>query len=377
MGKGFLRKIILLFSIVVLFFPISGQGKEPIHVVFINPGQQGSQFWDSFVSFMQASAKDLEIDLSVVSSSGDHFHLLDLAKEVLTASKKPDYFISILMRNSSLQILQLAEKEKVPYFSLNTAVPKEDEDKIKQPREVFQYWIGQMVPDDYSAGYDLGELLITKAKEKGLWQEDGKFHLSAINGSRNASAATERVRGLEDALKKHPEVVYDQLVYTDWTEKMAYRKALGLLKRYPDTSIFWSAADVLAQGVIKAARIQGKKMGKDLVTGGVDWSENGIISVKLGEMEASFGGHFMEGAWALVLLYDYHHGKDFAEKIGTKIPTKMSSLTSKNLKSYLKYFRNQDWDQIDFKAFSLHHNPQQKEYRFNLESILEQVTIKK
>ena len=36
--------------------------------------------------------------------------------------------------------------------------------------------------------------------------------------------------------------------------------------------------------------------------------------MRTGELSALAGGHFMAGAWALVMLYDYAHGVDFASE---------------------------------------------------------------
>ncbi len=43
-----------------------------IKVAFINPAPKGNNFWDIAVSFMQASADDLEIDLNIIYTPTFH-----------------------------------------------------------------------------------------------------------------------------------------------------------------------------------------------------------------------------------------------------------------------------------------------------------------
>ena len=39
-----------------------------------------------------------------------------------------------------------------------------------------------------------------------------------------------------------------------------------------------------------------------------------MVALRSGRLAALAGGHFMSGAWVLVMLYDYHHGHDFADE---------------------------------------------------------------
>ena len=54
--------------------------------------------------------------------------------------------------------------------------------------------------------------------------------------------------------------------------------------------------------------------GVDVVVGGLNWSGGAVERVLKGEMIVTHGGHFLGGAWAMVVLRDYHDGRDFAEE---------------------------------------------------------------
>ena len=51
------------------------------------------------------------------------------------------------------------------------------------------------------------------------------------------------------------------------------------------------------------------------------------FSLRKGDQHVSIGGHFMEGAWAVVLIYDYLKGSDFAE-LNLSWRSSMTSVTA-------------------------------------------------
>ena len=78
----------------------------------------------------------------------------------------------------------------------------------------------------------------------------------------------------------------------------------------------------------------------------------------------------MDGGWALVMLYDLMNGIT-VPRMGH---SRFSVLTQENVDEYSSKFGDNNWSQIDFRKFSKHLNPQIKEYKFNLEAILEQAS---
>jgi hypothetical protein len=54
-----------------------------------------------------------------------------------------------------------------------------------------------------------------------------------------------------------------------------------------------------------------------------------LAALESGSLTALAGGHFIAGAFGLVMLYDYHHGKDFKEE-GLELDRSMFILFSKD-----------------------------------------------
>jgi len=79
----------------------------------------------------------------------------------------------------------------------------------------------------------------------------------------------------------------------------------------------------------------------------------------------------MLGAWALVMVYDHHHGRDFAQAEGVETVQPMFSLFSpEQADRFSQLYGEGRFDAIDFKRFSKFHNPQLKRYNFEFQQLL-------
>jgi len=368
--KSMFKGIICCVLILGIFsFETIAHSSEKIQVTFINPDEVGNPFWDLVTNFMQAAANDLGIQLNVLYVNKNRYRATDLVKESLNSSNKPDYLIYIFQRGQGGKILSTAEKMNVRSFIFNTDIPENERSSVNGPREKFSYWIGHMFPDDVKAGHDLAVTLIEEARANAKHGKDGKIHLVGVSGSRDSTAALDRNNGLEKAVKSFKDVKLDQIVYANWDGQFAARQTIGLLNRYAGISVFWTASDGLALGVIEGLNKSVKIVGRDVFTGGIDWTEAGINAVRDGKLVASLGGHFMEGAWVLVLINDYHHGIDFIS-FGKTIRSRMQVISKRNVQSYLRQLGDKNWEDIDFRRFSKVYNPKLKTYDFSLKAIL-------
>ena len=123
--------------------------------------------------------------------------------------------------------------------------------------------------------------------------------------------------------------------------------------------------------LLHAIKVHGKVPGKDILVGGVGWSNDTLNKITKGEMNASIGGHFLEGAWALILIYDYHNGLDFAEELGTTISTNFDVIVQGREIEYLKKIGEDKWQNIKFRKFSKKYSGLQQ-YDFTFSKVLDQ-----
>ncbi|MFK7823924.1 MAG: ABC transporter substrate-binding protein [Oligoflexales bacterium] len=368
-----MAKTLLLFII----FSISSiaNASDKIRVTFLNPNSPKSDFWNTVTSFMKAAGEDLGMEVRVhyVHKARQHLEsYLNLEKDI-ASNKIPNYLVMPYIRGGAgHKILELAEKSNIKTLIFNTDIPDKDRRKTGKPRGKFTNWIGHIYPDDKKAGFDLGNALIKAARQKVNVTNKGKIEVVGISGDRLSSASLLRNDGLKSAVKENGDILR-QIIFANWERENARKKAKILIERHPNASVFWSASDSMSLGIIEGLKKSGKTPGKHIVTGGVDWMPSALEAIREGSLAASIGGHFMEAGWIMVMLYDYHHGKDFAKSEGLSIQSRMDIINESNVNDYLKYFKDSKWGKIDFKKLSKVLNPKVKEYDFSLKTILKQL----
>ena len=77
----------------------------------------------------------------------------------------------------------------------------------------------------------------------------------------------------------------------------------------------------------------------------------------------------MAGAWALVMLYDYQHGHDFADE-GLQLERPMFVLFTPALVQKFEERFGQRYNSIDFRRYSKALNPKLAQYSFGFAQLL-------
>lgn len=363
-----LQSRFILFLSALLWVSVA-VAQPPPKVVFLVPNPPNDQpFWTQATEIMEAVAEDLNIDLKIAYSKPSSYSQKKDGLRVLNSRPAPDYFLSLYLIEASPHHLELAEKLGIRTFIFNAGVIPGDREKIGQPRGKYRHWIGQMVPEDRQAGYLLADALIAQAKAAGKTDKLGKVHLIDV-GAFGASIDESRDNGLHKRINEQNDVVLDKTLLTGWSPSTAYNEALDALKEYPDADAIWCVSDATALAAVKAAKASGKTPGKDIFIGGIDWSPEGIEAVASGDLAVSVGGHFLDGAKALILIHDYHYGIDFADELGVEMETQMKTITTDNSREYLDQLSKLDWREVDFKKFSRKYNPKLKTYDLSLHSL--------
>lgn len=338
---------------------------EPVFKAgFVAPAEPGDPFFGQVIDVMQAAANDLNIELKV-GYSGRNMSMYAKKRGLkLIKTYKPDYFLTGFWQGGAKYHLSGAEAEGVETFVINAPAVRDDDFSTVAPRTGIRSWLGQMTPDNEKAGYQLAEVLIEEARKRKLFGDDGKVHLIALNGDDEDISAKLRIKGLKASMNKHKNVVLHEIVLAGWVKETADRETGRMLKDYPQTSVIWSASDHMALGAAAAAERAGRKPGQDILIGGFDWDEANLRDIRDGRITASIGGHILEGALALILLYDYHKGVDFAGELGVKFHSPMYVVTSDNIDRYQRLFEGMNWEDVDFTKFSKALNPKLKRYDF-------------
>ncbi len=335
---------------------------KELHIAMFTQRDQGDAFWGEVEEFMRAACRNLGIRLSVSYANNSHIKMLEQVKVAAQSSDKPDVLLVPNYKLTAEQQIKLAEATQTPIFLFITGLDHDALLRVGQPREKFKYWIGSLLTDDEQAGFDLANMLIDEGIKQNVSRlPNGKIPLVGIQGDIAALGSINRVESLQRAIRTRSDVELLQLTSSRWKKSLAKQQYKTLMTRYPNTAIVWSASDVMASGVVEAA----EELNTAVITGGVDWAEVGLTLVQDKKLVATMGGHFMNGGWAAVVLYDYFHGVDFAQE-SAQLKTRMKPLTPQNIDQYLKKFGANTWQDINFTSYSKLHNPGLTHYHFNL-----------
>lgn len=360
--------VVLCFSALAVLAQASPAGKagaaaHAASVVFLNPGYSTEPFWVGYSDFMQAAADDLGLRLRVVYGERDAKHLLDSARQVLASTQPPDYLVFVNEMYTGPELLRMFANSPIKLFSLHSTLTPEQQRIVGGTREQYRNWIGSLVPNDQEAGYLMAKALIAK-----LRGQPGE--MLAFSGVRHTPSATLREDGLKQALAEHPEVKLQQLVYGEWARQRAYEQAQALLPRYPKVRLVWSANDEMAFGAMRAAQELGRVPGQDLSFSALNNSQEVLQARMAGQLCVLVSGHFTLGGWAMVMLHDYHAGKDFAARGGKdRVDGLFTLLDAKQAERLAKRLRMPGYG-LDFRRFSAVYQPAMKDYRFSSEPLL-------
>ncbi len=141
-----------------------------------------------------------------------------------------------------------------------------------------------------------------------------------------------------------------------------------MLRSQPDIDVIWAANDAMALGALDAARTAGRAPGKDLFLGGIDLGYETLVAICEGSLTVSIGGHFLDGARAILLVHDHHRGLDFEP---WKIRSPLVSATHENAGRCCRFFEERAWGTVDFTRFSRAGNPHAEPPGFSLDSLVD------
>ncbi len=323
--------ICLLGLLAVLLFPATGAAKSFKVALFI-PGQ--SSFWNLVTAFMEAAAEDLDVDLRVYDAESNHFLMVKQVEEAISGPDKVDAIVFQNFKKRAPEIIKLAEDAHVYAYLFNSPIEKEAD--IGRPREKYRYWLGEMLPDDKGVAEVLANSLIRESIRNGKIAADGTVHVIGISGRLADTASLTRISGLENAVNGRDDVKLRQVFNTDWGQEQGAQVAFMALKRYPETTVVWSANYKTSNGILRSLERLQLSPGEDIFLNSYGLRAEVLDLIAAGDIVATTGGHYIESAWVLVQLYDYFNGIDFREE-GTTMRTPMPVVTKK---IYLSFRRN-------------------------------------
>lgn len=334
--------------------------KAPFKVVYFRPSSNLNKFWTLNSEFAEAAAKDLHINLITVEitpNDANRLMFAELFEKYMGSHEPPDFVLSVLYAGGEFSLIQKFNTINVPIFTVNSNMDKKLFALTGYPRKTFNHWKGHMSPNDKEASG-----FLTKHMHK---LSNGGRTVLAIGGSPQSTVNQERIKGLKEktfALQLN----LVPPISTNWSVQDAARAARTLFRRVQQYDMIWTAGPTVAKGVNQALKELSLPHNQKVTIGTFDWTPEVIEMIKTNQVDVSFGGHFMETGWALVLIHDYLRGLDFAEDTGTVIQTKLKKLDKSNLAKIEGLVASKTREDIDFRQYSKCHTPTLTKYAFEI-----------
>ena len=344
-----------------------------LSIAFINPGHADETYWFTASRCMQAAAKDLGVSLRVEYAERNYKLALEHTRTLasLPAGQRPDYVILSNEFGTAAEMIRVLSaagiKSFLAFSGRGTGAAAAE---LGKPRQKYPLWLGSLEPQARDAGYLTGQALIAQARQAGVPRVDGKMPMLVIGGDRSTPSSVFRLEGLYRAVREAGDVVVAQEVMAAWDRQRAALQASWLYRRHPQARMVWAGSDQMAMGAMAEWRAQGGQPGKDAFFSGINTSPEALQNLSDGSLTALAGGHFVTGAWALVMLYDYDHGRDFARE-GLELERPLFVRFDAALaRRYLQNFSEADFSRVNFARFSKARNPAIKRYDFSFRALL-------
>lgn len=359
-----------------------------LNLVFLNPGastgKSTGDFWINVSHAMQSAADEFGMSLEIIYAQRDHILAQQQADAVFKRSVPPDFLIIVNEKMIAEPIIKKANAKGIRTLLILNALTENQKITMGRPREKYPCWIGEIIPDNTKAGYQLAQQLTTQAQQltapaKQLtapaYQNNAsskKLNILALSGDYVTPASVDRDKGLQDFIADNPKVKLTHRYVGYWKNQQAQQIVNTALQKNADIDVIWAANDAMALGAVAAIQQRlilnqsAQPRSKKIIVGGINWDTENLQKLSKRELVVSVGGHFMVGGWAMVLLNDYATGRDFVFESVSFKPNGFAVLTADNIVFSLATFPRLQIDAVNFLQLS---KPPQR-YRFDLAGLV-------
>ncbi|MDW3205844.1 MAG: ABC transporter substrate-binding protein [Alphaproteobacteria bacterium] len=345
--------------------PIQG----PVRILFINPAPPEDKHWGIVTDVMKAAAKDLNVELEVQHAFHSAAYTLKHVSLAAQRPVKPHYIVFRNVDGVAIKVFQAAHYAGINTITIDAPLQKSEISQIGGPREKVKTWLGQVVPDAATAGESLVTLLVKAVQQNGA---KGVIEVVAMSGPERDVGSQVRVFGLKRGLSKIGNARLLHSFPGDWDTRVADREAYKAFRHAAESQVWWVADDNMTLGVLNVLRNTHRRIGADTVIGAFHWTEPMMTAILQNKVHYVAGGHFIQGAAALILAHDHARGRDFAD-LGLNYTMDFSFMYRKNVAQVGRIMIAGAWDRIDFRRFSRAANPALQQYDFNVNSYLKAV----
>lgn len=326
-------------------------GEDEIVIGSIVP-TLSAQFWNRYVDFMEEGAEELGVELITLNAENSPDALARHIEDLV--SRGVDGIIYVPYWSSGQKGLIETQREGIPLMFTDVYV----EDAEPQGEyDNYQAFVG---PSDEEAGYQMGKMLFEHTEAA----DDGTKYIGVVNGTPGTSVAEDRREGLERALGEHSEVEVVDEVNGNFVRDESQAAMEDLYQAHPEIKGVWAANGGTATGVMTALKNAGEEPGEDVQVVAMDLNPENVDAIEEGELLFDIGGHWLQGGFALVMMYDYLNGHSIPED-QANVKLDLLPLTQELLPVFKEQYPG-GVPEYDFRARSQTYNEDWESYIFEL-----------
>ena len=267
-----------------------------------------AQFWNSYVQFMQKGADELGVNLVVLNADNKPDQMIKGLEDLV--AQGVDGIIYTPYWATAVPGLMLAKDADIPVILTDSYADFAPQDAN------YPNYLAFVGPSDRDAGKQIAEALFASLTPAA----DGKKYIAAVNGTAGTSVAIDRRAGLQDALDAAPDVVLVGEVDGNFVRDTSQTVFESLWQGNPNIQGVWAANGGTATGVMAAISAAGKTPGTDIMVVAMDLNPENVDAVEQGTLLFDIGGHWLQGGFALTMMYDHLNGKELsAEQANVKL----------------------------------------------------------
>ncbi len=355
----------MIKKIFIYFLCLSFSFASSYKVALLCPRE--SVFWSEVAMYAKSAAEDLDMELIVYYANDNYLNFYQEAKRLME-EEEIDAILFNNYKNQGGRIIKLAEEFQIKAILFNSPMSNEDKKKMGNARELYDQWIYEVYPNELKASEELFEIISKKTSKT--------FDFIALNGQKLTGAAIIREIGIEEFLLKNENV--NMLYHTNinnWNRYEAEMKFSQIYDRYksPNLKLIWTGSESILKGVLDFTKQNNIEFGKDIFTSTYNFNPEIFDYIKEGKIIATVGGHEVDGAFSLIILYDYFMGNEYISNNYT-VFTNMVIVSEKNVDLFIdKLYKNpieyERLKKIDFSKFTLSKSGRVT-YDFDMENIL-------
>jgi len=252
---------VFIYILLVSIVACSGEKKEYKYEIGFVISTLNNPFFVKLKEGAVDAAKLNNVKLSVLDSQNDAIKELNNV-ESLIVSRVDLIIINSTDSDAVSSAIKLANNNKIPVITV---------DRNASQGEVVTY----IASDNIQGGRLAGDLIYELLQGKGKVVE--------LEGIPGTSAARERGRGFDEALKNYPGIEKVVKQPADFDRNKALVVIENILQTNPDVNAIFAHNDEMALGAVKAV----EESGKSIYVIGFDGTEEALKAVKDGKLTAT------------------------------------------------------------------------------------------